>query len=115
MDKAALVEIVDWAIFTGGAFIAALVLPAHIIMTNIASPIGISNVSLGYDAIVVRLSNPLIRLYLFVVLGGTIWFCMHRIRFILYGIGLSKHRNEVTYVTFLALVVMLIATLYALI
>lgn len=115
MNREALMEAFDWALFTGGGFLAAFFIPAHIVMTNIAGPVGFSKISLDYSTMIVRLNNPLIRLYLFLVLGSSIWFCMNRIRHVLYGIGLSGHRNEVTVITFVALAILLMTILYAVI
>lgn len=115
MNRGALLEALDWALFTGGGFLAAFLLPAHIIATNIAGPIGLSEISLSYDIMILRLANPLTRLYFFLVLGGTIWFCINRIRHVLYDIGLSRHKSKVTLMTSLALAILLMASLYVVI
>lgn len=75
----------------------SFLLPATIIITLILQrplPGGVLN---SFPPI------PLANLYLFVLLGASAWHAMHRIRFILFGLGLARHRTSVTALTTIAL------------
>ncbi len=45
---------------------------------------------------------------MFLLLGGAAWQSMHRIRFVLFGLGLSSYRKSVTGMTTAALAIILI-------
>jgi len=50
----------------------------------------------------------LVKLYLFLLLVGAAWHAMHRIRFILYGFGLSRYRRGVTAATMVVLALIIL-------
>ena len=97
-------EAIDWMLFATGGIVAALILPIHIIATNVLPAFNIApTIFTQYQQIVVKLTDPLIKLYLVVVLSLSAWHAMHRVRFILYDVGLVKHREAVTQVSFVIL------------
>ena len=51
------------------------------------------------------------KLYLFLLLVGAAWHAMHRIRFVLYGFGLSRYRRGVTAATMVALALIIVFAL----
>jgi len=51
------------------------------------------------------------KLYLFLLLVGAAWHAMHRIRFVLYGFGLSRYRRGVTTGTMVALALIIVFAL----
>ena len=53
----------------------------------------------------------LLKLYLFLLLVGAAWHAMHRIRFVLYGFGLSRYRRGVTAATMVALALIIVFAL----
>ena len=53
----------------------------------------------------------LLKLYLFLLLVGAAWHAMHRIRFVLYGFGLSRYRRGVTVATMVALALIIVFAL----
>jgi fumarate reductase subunit D len=106
MSKIAWIEAVDWLIFSVGGFIAAFLLPIHIIYTNLAGLAPIPGIS-SYDVLASRLSKIEWQVYFFLIYGGIAWFALHRIRFVLIGVGLVRIRRGVTIASFVALVILL--------
>lgn len=89
-SKQALFEALDWGLFSFGMIVSAFLLPANIAITLFLQhplPAGV----LSSFALI-----PLVKLYLFLLLGGASWAAVHRIRFILFGLGLSDYRKGVT-------------------
>ena len=108
-------EAIDWVLFATGGIVAALILPIHVIATNILPAFNIApTIFTQYQQTVTKLANPLIKLYLVVVLSLTTWHAIHRVRFILYDVGLVKHREAVTQVSFVTLGAIIIFIIFAL-
>ncbi len=80
-----------WAGFTIGGTIAAFFLPVLITITNLAVPFGIiSPEKLEYARVVVKLSSPLAKLFLVVVLVGSLYHAAYRLQSVLQEITLEK-------------------------
>lgn len=95
-SKEMIFEAIDWAIFSVGGTIAAFLLPIHIIMTNLVGPLGLGGTDpIVYTGLASSLPPFLVKLYFFFVLGAAAWHGVHRVRFVLYEFGLSKHRAVV--------------------
>jgi fumarate reductase subunit D len=71
--------------------IAALLVPIHIILNGIAEPLGWVSV----DHMRALVSHPLTKLYLFVLLSLPFFHCAHRIRHVLYDMGLRGLQTPV--------------------
>ena len=85
-------EPVLWAMFSGGGMLAALFLPALILMLWIAAPLGwIEGVSYGGFAELLR--HPLTRIFLFVLIMLALFHWAHRLRYTLYD-GLQLYHLE---------------------
>jgi len=112
--KADRLEAIDWTLFSLGGLAATFLLPAHIVATNIASPLGLlGSEVVAYDAIAAKLANPLVKLYFLAVLGGAVLHAQHRIRFLLYDLGLVKHRRAVNAFIVLLLILSLALVIFA--
>jgi fumarate reductase subunit D len=104
-------EAIDWLLFSAGGMISAFLLPAHILVALVMAPLGLSEaVPPGLVGAPTLIPPILVRLYLFIVLGGAAWHALHRIRFMLMGLGLAHHRSLVTAVVLLVLAVILAIT-----
>lgn len=80
-----------WAGFSLGGIVAAFVLPALIIITNLAVPFGIvSPEKLEYARVVSKLSNPLAKLFIFVILVASLYHAAYRLQSVLQEITLEK-------------------------
>ncbi len=99
-SKQALFEAFDWGIFSIGSIIAAFLLPANIVVTLLLQ----QPIPTGPLASLPSLS----KLYLFLLLVGAAWHAIHRIRFVLYGFGLSRYRRGVTAATIIALALIIV-------
>ena len=102
-SKQTLFEALDWGIFSIGGIIAAFLLPANIVVTLLLQ----QPIPTGPLATL----PALLKLYLFLLLVGAAWHAMHRIRFVLYGFGLSRHRRGVTAATMVALALIIVFAL----
>lgn len=51
------------------------------------------------------------KVYLFILLVGVAWHAMHRIRFVLFGFGLSRYRRGVTAASMVALALIIVFAL----
>ncbi len=79
-----------WAPFFAGAGISALFMPITIVLTIFAG--------FGWiDAYDLRrlMTNPLVRIYLFLLISLSLFHAVHRFRFILIDFGLKSARQAV--------------------
>ena len=82
-----------WGMFSAGGMVAALLVPIHIFIDGLAVPLGLIEPSaLGFERMQTLLSNPLIKLYLFVLVVLPLYHAAHRIRFSLYELGMREFR-----------------------
>lgn len=80
-----------WSLFSAGGMIAALLVPVHIVLNGIAEPLG----WVSADHMRALVSHPLTKLYLFVLLSLPFFHCAHRIRHVLYDVGLRGLQTPV--------------------
>lgn len=81
-----------WFLFIGGATIAALFVPVHIVITGAASWLG---EALAYERVLSLASHPLSKLYLFVLISLPLLHWAHRFRFTVVDLGLKANRRTV--------------------
>ncbi len=86
------IEPLWWALFVAGMGVIALVLPIHIFMQGVAIPLGW--VPHGSSGTVMRalLTNPIVKLYLFVVISLAFFHWAHRFRYFVYDLGVRSGR-----------------------
>ncbi len=78
-----------WALFSSGGMLAALVMPALVLLIWFAVPLGWIDVS-SHAELSSKIEHPLIRLVLFGFVTLSLFHCAHRVRFTLYdGLQLS--------------------------
>ena len=91
--------------------VAALFLPATVIVTGIGIPAG----WVTEEHLRALLGNPLVRLYLFVLISLSLFHWAHRFRFTLVDLGLQAARSVVAWLCYGSAVVgTLLAALLAL-
>jgi fumarate reductase subunit D len=101
-------EAIDWLLFAAGGTLSAFLLPAHILVTVVLAPLGLSQaVPPGLLGAHTLIPPIFVRVYLFIVLGGAAWHAMHRIRFMLMGLGMAHHRSLLAGLVILVLTVIL--------
>ena len=78
-----------WGLFAVGGMVAATLVPVHILVQGVLGPLGlVASVNLHYDTYLAVASNPLVRLYLFVLISLPFFHAAHRLRFLLLDLGL---------------------------
>jgi fumarate reductase subunit D len=84
----------SWALFGAGGMVAALLLPVHILIQGILGPLGIVPVvDHQYETFARALSNPLVKLYIIVLVALPMWHWAHRFQFWLHHIGVHVGRR----------------------
>ena len=92
-------EPILWSLFSAGGMLSAMVFPILIVITGIMVPFGLAgNESFDFERIHNAISNPLIKLILFVMISLPLFHWAHRFRFTLVDIGL---KNRSTLISFL--------------
>ena len=87
------IEPLWWALFGAGGFVIALVLPILILLYGIALPLGMLPAAAVDPARIARLvHNPLVKLFLLVVLTLPLFHWAHRFRYFLFDLGLHGGR-----------------------
>ena len=80
-----------WGMFSLGGVVAALLIPVHIFLIGLAVPLGLIDKSLlEYSRMKTLLANPLVKVYLFVLIVPPLFHAAHRIRFSLHEMGIRK-------------------------
>ena len=78
-----------WGMFSQGGVIAAVLIPIHIFLGGVAVPLGLVDADLlSHERLMDLLQNPLVKLYLCVLLIFPLFHAAHRIRFTLVELGL---------------------------
>lgn len=84
-------EPIFWALFGAGGMAAALALPAFIVITGLAWPLGLMPAeSLGYDRMRAVAGSLLGAPVLFAVISLTLWHTAHRIFHSLHDFGVHR-------------------------
>jgi fumarate reductase subunit D len=79
---------VVWGLFALGGTIAAFVLPALVVITQLATYEGYRPAGLSYETMHAFAGNWLGKLILFGVIVPVFWHTAHRLRTVLYSLGL---------------------------
>ncbi len=94
-QKPALAHLFWWFLFSQGGLFAAVLLPVHILVQGILGPLGIVKVvDRHYDTWISILGNPIVKLYLVVLISVPFFHFAHRLRYLLIDLGVpaAKHR-----------------------
>lgn len=82
-----------WSLFAGGGLLAAFLIPAMIVITGLAVPMGLlSEEALAYDRMLALAGNPIGKLVLFGVIFLPLWHAAHRLRMTLHDLGIRAGR-----------------------
>lgn len=80
-----------WGLFAAGGTLAAFVLPALILITCFAVPLGLSSTEvLSYERVLGLLQHTLSKLATFAVLFLVIWHAAHRMRITAHDLGIRN-------------------------
>ena len=94
VQKPAVAHLIWWFLFAQGGVIAAIFLPVHILIQGILGPLGIVPVvDRHYDTWVSVIGNPIVKLYLLVVIALPFFHFAHRLRYLLVDLGMPAARS----------------------
>ena len=100
-QKPAFAHLVWWFLFAQGGVIAAILIPVHVLVQGILGPLGIVPVvDRHYDTWVRVLSNPLVKLYLLVLIILPFFHFAHRLRYLLVDFGVPAGKSVPAQVVF---------------
>ena len=92
--RPALDHLVFWFLFSQGGVISALFLPVHVVVQGILGPLDIVRVAdQHYDTWVRVLGNPLVKLYILVLVMFSFFHFAHRLRYLLVDFGVHAARS----------------------
>jgi fumarate reductase subunit D len=80
-----------WSLFSAGGVVAAFFLPATILLTALAVPLG----WIDGEQLYVLAQHPLVRLYLFVLISLPLFHAAHRLRHLVLDLGLTHAKRPV--------------------
>ena len=90
-----------WFMFAQGGGIAALFIPVHILVQGIVGPLGIVHVvDRNYDTWISILGNPIVKLYLLVLISLPFFHFAHRLRYLLVDLGIPAAKSLAAQVIF---------------
>jgi fumarate reductase subunit D len=99
--RPALGHVFFWFMFANGGVITALLMPIHVLVQGILGPLGIVPVvDRHYDTWVNVLGNPLVKLYLLVLIGFAFFHFAHRLRYLLVDLGVPAAKSVAAQVVF---------------
>ena len=99
--RPALAHLFWWFMFAQGGVIAALLVPAHVLVQGILGPIGIVPVvDRHYDTWINILGNPIVKLYLLVLIAFPFFHFAHRLRYLLVDLGVPAAKSVPAQVIF---------------
>jgi fumarate reductase subunit D len=101
-----------WGLFSVGGVVAAFLVPVHLLVHGLAVPLGW--ISLSHAQMLALTGQPLIKVYLFVLIALPLYHWAHRFRFILEDLGLHGMRTPIAILCYGGAVVGTIATLLVL-
>jgi len=99
--KVALPHLFWWFMFAQGGGVAALFIPVHVLVQGILGPLNIVPVvDRHYDTWFSILSNPIVKLYLLVLISLPFFHFAHRLRYLLVDFGVHAAKSVPAQVIF---------------
>ena len=100
-QRPALAHLFFWFMFSQGGVITALFLPVHVLVQGILGPLGLVKVvDRHYDTYANVLGNPLVKLYLLVLIAFAFFHFAHRLRYLLADFGVDAAKSVPAQVIF---------------
>jgi len=99
--RPALAHLFWWFMFAQGGVIAAILLPAHIMVQGILGPLSlVPVVDRHYDTWISILGNPIVKLYILVLIAFPFFHFAHRLRYLLVDLGVPAAKSVPAQVIF---------------
>jgi fumarate reductase subunit D len=102
-----------WSLFSAGGVVAAFLVPVHLFLHSLAIPLGW--VSVSHARLLALVGQPLVKMYLFVLIALPLYHWAHRFRFILEDLGLHGFRMPLAVLCYGSAILGTVATLWVLI
>ena len=92
--RPALAHLFWWFMFAQGGVIAAILIPAHVLVQGILGPLKVVPVvDRNYDTWISILGNPIVKLYLLVLIAFPFFHFAHRLRYLLVDLGVPAAKS----------------------
>lgn len=93
MYKINTIEPLWWGLFGAGGMVAAVLLPIHILIYGFAIPLGmVPKEAFSAARLDLLLGNPIVKLYLFVLISLPLFHWAHRFRYFVFDLGMRGGR-----------------------
>ena len=102
-----------WSLFSVGGVVAAFLVPVHLVLFGLAIPLGC--VSVSHAKMLALVGQPLVKVYLFVLIALPLYHWAHRFRFLLEDLGLHGLRAPLAVLCYGSAIAGTAATLWVLI
>jgi fumarate reductase subunit D len=100
-DRPALGHLFWWFMFAQGGVLAAILIPAHVLVQGILGPLGVVPVvDQHFDTWYSILGNPLVKLYIVVLIAFPFFHFAHRLRYLLIDLGVKAAKSVPAQVIF---------------
>jgi fumarate reductase subunit D len=100
-QRPAMTHLLFWLLFAQGGIVAAVLIPVHVLVQGILGPLSVVPVvDRHYDTWVRALGNPIVKLYLLVLIAAPFYHFAHRIRYLLVDLGLKAAKGAPAQVVF---------------
>jgi fumarate reductase subunit D len=97
----AIVHLFFWFMFAQGGVIAAVLVPVHVLVQGILGPLGIVRVvDRHHDTWISILGNPIVKLYILVLIAFPFFHFAHRLRYLLVDLGVPAAKGVPAQVVF---------------
>jgi fumarate reductase subunit D len=113
MSPGKTIEPLWWSLFSAGGVVAAFLVPVHLFLFGLAIPLGW--VSVSHARLLALVGQPVVKLYLFVLIALPLYHWAHRFRFVLEDLGLHGLRMPLAVLCYGSAIVGTVATLVVLI
>jgi fumarate reductase subunit D len=84
-----------WGLFAAGGMVAALLAPAHILLQGLLAGMGLPVATSRYARARSLSANPLVRVYLFVLVTLPLFHWAHRFRYYVMDVGIMGARQPI--------------------
>ena len=102
-----------WSLFSAGGVVAAFLVPVHLVLFGLAIPLGY--VSVSHAKLLALVGQPLVKVYLVVLIALPLYHWAHRFRFLLEDLGLHGLRAPLAVLCYGSAIAGTVATLWVLI
>ena len=100
------IEPLWWGLFMAGAGVVGMLLPVHILIYGLAIPLGwVPADTYGPQRMASLIGNPLVRLYLLVLVSLPLFHWAHRFRYFLFDLGIHGGRMPIAVLCYGAAIV----------